>query len=62
MSAKEACCSPVVSWKSPKLSSVPAGMAAGSIVIVGCTPDCGVTVNSPAGWKDTTCEKGRRGI
>jgi hypothetical protein len=36
---KSACCSlensPELSWKMPMLSSVPAGMAAGSIVIVG---------------------------
>src|SRR5215469_4399757 len=32
-------------------------MAAGSIVIVGRTPDCGVTVDGPAGRPDTTCEK-----
>jgi hypothetical protein len=32
-------------------------MADGSIVMVGCTPDCGVVVYGPAGWDDTTCEK-----
>jgi hypothetical protein len=32
-------------------------MADGSIVMVGCTPDCGVVVPGPAGWDDTTCEK-----
>src|SRR5580704_17975047 len=32
-------------------------MADGSIVIVGCTPDCGVEVPGPAGCIDTTCEK-----
>jgi hypothetical protein len=30
MSTKSACCSPELSWKSPTLSSVPAGMADGS--------------------------------
>ena len=52
MSTKSACCapeySPELSWKLPKLSSVPAGMAAGSIVIVGFTPDCGVAVDGAA--------------
>src|SRR6266567_2599043 len=57
MSTKSACCSPELSWKSPTLSSVPAGMAAGSIVMVGCTPDCGVKVHGPGGYSDTTCEK-----
>ena len=61
MSTKSACCSPEdspeLSWKSPTLSSVPAGMAAGSIVMVGCAPFCGVAVYGPAGEKDTTCEK-----
>ena len=31
-------------------------MAAGSKVIVGCTPDCGGT-GASRGGKDTTCEK-----
>src|SRR5215472_16029593 len=39
------------------LSSAPAGMADGSIVMVGRTPDCGVPVPDPAGWPGTTCEK-----
>ena len=38
MSTKSACCSPEnwpeLSWKLPTLSSVPAGMAAGSIVMM----------------------------
>ena len=53
MSTKSACCWPEywpeLSWKLPMLSSVPAGMAAGSIVMVGCTPFCGVAVYGPAG-------------
>src|SRR5215471_4258718 len=32
-------------------------MADGSIVMVGCTPDCGVPVPEPAGCPGTTCEK-----
>ena len=55
MSMKSACCWPELSWKSPTLSSVPAGMADGSIVMVGCTPDLGVTVDGQ--FCDTTCEK-----
>src|ERR1700722_5727506 len=38
------------------LISVPAGTAAASKVIVGCTPECGAT-GAARGGKDTTCEK-----
>jgi hypothetical protein len=38
MSTKSACCSRELSWKTPKLSSVPVGMADGLKVTVGCVP------------------------
>jgi hypothetical protein len=60
MSAKEACCWPEASWKSPKLSSVPDGMAAGSIVKEAVSPSFGWRVDSPAGWTDQTREKPAR--
>jgi hypothetical protein len=47
--------SPVVIWKLPKLSSVPAGMADGPIVMVGCLPDPVRQVPGPG--SDATCEK-----
>ena len=47
-SAKSACCPPEQSWKSPKLSSAPAGMAAGLNVTAG---------RVPCAENDTTCKK-----
>jgi hypothetical protein len=55
MRSMSACCSPVGSWKLPMLSSVPAAIAEGSIVIVGGVPDPAGEVPSPG--PDTTCEK-----
>jgi hypothetical protein len=47
MSSESACRWSGPSWKTPKLSSVPAGMAAGLIVMV----------KGSARVPDTTCEK-----
>lgn len=39
MSMRSTCCSPELRWKTPKLNSVPIGMAEGLKVTVGCVPD-----------------------